>query len=225
MTSNGNTYNTKPHDYANGWFIGQSKDAIWNYEMGDVYSTDEADKAAKWGLKPGDFRVVDQNNDGEITTDDKIFQGFTKNPWYITMRNDFTWKNFDLGIIFLSKLAYKGGSSYPFNTDQTLIRNHNWYKSIGYWMPDKQLKNFARINSIRLNSDMQSYTPKDYLRLQNVSIGYTIPMNVLEAIKISRARLAFHAENVFIITQWYEGDPESYLEMPSTWSISVDFSF
>jgi len=225
MASNGNTYMTEPHDYTNGWFIGQDKDVIWNYEMGDVYSADEADEAAEWGLKPGDFRVVDQNSDGRITTDDKIFQGVSKNPWYITMCNDFTWKNFDFGIIFLSKLGYKGSSSYPFNTDQTLIKNHNWYKSIGYWMPDNQLIDFARINSIRLNSDMRIYVPKDYLRLQNVSIGYTIPQGVLKTIKVSHARVAFHAENVFLITKWYEGDPESNLEMPLTWSCSVDFSF
>ena len=225
ITSNGIVYMAESHDIDNVWFIGENKDVIWNFEMGEVYTTDEADEAAEWGLKPGDFRVVDQNNDGRITTDDKIFQGASKNPWYITMRNDFSWKNFDVGIVFLSKLGYKAGSSLPFNTNQTYIKSHNWYKSIGYWMPDKQLKNFARINSIRLNSDMQIYVPKDYLRLQNLSIGYIIPPGVLKSIKVSRARLAFHAENVFLITQWYEGDPESNLEMPRIWSFSVDFSF
>jgi len=208
-----------------GWFIGQNKDVIWNYEMGDVYSTDEEDKAAEWGLRPGDFRVVDQNKDDQINSDDKIFQGLSKNPWYITVRNDFTWKNFDMGIVFLSKLGYKGGSSLPFNQSQSYIKSHNWYKNIVYWMPDNQLQNFARINSIRLNSDMRIYVPKDYLRLQNLSIGYNIPATVLESIKVSRARVAFNAGNLFVLTQWYEGDPESNLEMPRIWSFSIDFSF
>lgn len=212
-------------DLENGWFIGQSKDVIRNYEMGDVYSTDEADKAAEWGLRPGDFSVVDQNKDGEINSEDKIFQGLSKNPWYITLSNDLTWKNFDMGVVFLSKFAYKGGSSYPFNQDQALIKHHNRYKSIGYWMPDKQLNDFARINSIRLNSDMRIYVPKDYIRLQNLSIGYAIPANFLGSIKVTRARVAFNAENLFILTKWYEGDPESNLEMPRVWSFSIDFSF
>jgi len=220
---NGNL--VEPDDYDNGWFIGENKDVIWNFEMGDVYSTDEAAEAAEWGLQPGDFSVVDQNDDGVLNTDDKVFQGLTKNPWYITFRNDFTWKNFDAGIVFLSKLGYKGGSSYPFNQDQTLIKNHNWYSDINYWMPDNQLTDFARINSIRLNSGMQIYVPRDYLRLQNVSIGYNIPSDLLETIKFSRARIAFNAENVFVLTQWYDGDPENRLEMPRVWSFSVDFSF
>ena len=223
--ADGNTYMAEPDDTDNGWFIGQNKDVIWNFEMGDVYTTDEAAEAAEWGLQPGDFRFIDQNDDGVLTTDDKVFQGLSKNPWYITFRNDFTWKNFDMGVVFLSKLGYKGGSSYPFNVDQTLIKNHNWYSEIGYWMPDNQLKDFARINSIRLNTDMQIYVPKDYLRLQNLSIGYNIPTDVLEAIKVSSARVAFNADNVFVLTQWYDGDPESRLEMPRTWSFSVDFSF
>lgn len=215
----------KSDDLENGWFIGESKDAIWNYEMGDVYSTDEEDKAAEWGLRPGDFSVVDQNNDGRINSEDKVFQGVSKNPFYITLRNDLVWKNFDMGLVFLSKLGYKAGSSYPFNQDQTLLKNHNWYRSIGYWMPDNQGTHFARINSIRLNSDMRIYVPKDYIRLQNLSIGYHIPSKVLEVIKISSARIAFNAENLFVLTQWYEGDPESNLEMPRTWSFSIDFSF
>ncbi|WP_372934606.1 SusC/RagA family TonB-linked outer membrane protein [Mariniphaga sediminis] len=223
--ADGNTYMAEPDDFDNGWFIGENKDVIWNFEMGDVYSTDEADEAEKWGLQPGDFRVVDQNGDGVLNTDDKVFQGLSKNPWYLTMRNDFTWKNFDMGVVFLSKLGYKGESSYPFNVDQTLIKNHNWYSKFKYWTPQNQTKDFARINSIRLNSDMQIYVPRDYLRLQNLSLGYNIPSNVLETIKVSRARVAFNAENVFVLTEWYDGDPESRLEMPRTWSFSVDFSF
>ncbi|MEN8116399.1 MAG: SusC/RagA family TonB-linked outer membrane protein [Bacteroidota bacterium] len=225
VDENGNTYMAEPDDYDNGWFIGENKDVIWNFEMGDVYSTDQAAEADKWGLQPGDFSFVDQNGDGKLTTDDKVFQGLSKNPWYLTFRNDFTLGNFDMGVVFLSKLGYKGGSSYPFNMDQTYIKNHNWYSQYKYWMPDNQLTDFSRINSIRLNSGMRIYVPRDYLRLQNVSIGYNIPSDVLETIKVSRARIAFNAENLFVLTQWYDGDPESRLEMPRVWSFSVDFSF
>jgi len=225
VDENGNVTMKEPDDFDNGWFIGENKDVIWNFEMGDVYGTDEATEAAEWGLAPGDFRVIDQNDDGALTTEDKVFQGVSKNPWYITLRNDFTWKNFDMGVVFLSKLGYKGGSEYPFNVDQTLIKNHNWYSEIGYWTPQNQTKDFARINSIRLNSDMRIYVPRDYLRLQNLSIGYNIPPDVLETIKVSRARVSFNAENVFVLTEWYDGDPESRLEMPRIWSFSVDFSF
>lgn len=223
--ADGNTYMAEPDDYDNGWFIGQNKDVIWNFEMGDVYTTDEAAEAAKWGLKPGDFRFIDQNDDGVLNTDDKVFQGLSKNPWYLTLRNDFTWKNFDMGVVILSKLGYSAGSSLPFNEDQTYIKNHNWYASIPYWMPDNQISDFGRINSNRLNSDMRIYVPKDYLRLQNVSIGYNLPSDLLEGIKVSRARVAFNADNVLVLTKWYEGDPESNLEMPRTFSFSVDFSF
>ena len=226
LDENGNVIGQEePNDYDNGWFIGENKDVIWNFEMGDVYSTDEAEEAAKWGLFPGDFRFIDQNEDGVLNTEDKVFQGLTKNPWYLTMRNDFTWKNFDMGIVFLSKLGYYGGSSYEFNQDQTLIKNHNWYSEFKYWTPQNQTKNFARINSIRLNGDMRIYVPRDYDRLQNLSLGYNIPADLLESIKVSRARVAFNAENVFVITKWYDGDPESRVEMPRVWSFSVDFSF
>ncbi len=43
-----------------------------------------------------------------------------------------------LGVIFLGKLGYKGGSDYPFNEDQTYIKNHNWFK-LPYWTPSNPI--------------------------------------------------------------------------------------
>jgi hypothetical protein len=58
-----------------------------------------------------------------------------------------------------------------------------------------------------------------------VSLGYTIPENILESIKFSNARIAFNIENAALWTKWKFGDPESMLEMPRIYSFSVDFTF
>src|SRR5690606_10708567 len=72
---NGNTALREPDDIDNGWFIGQNKDVIWDFELDGVYQIGEEDEAAQFGLHPGDFKIVDQNSDGVINSDDKIFQG------------------------------------------------------------------------------------------------------------------------------------------------------
>jgi TonB-linked SusC/RagA family outer membrane protein len=221
--ANGNVTMEEPDDIDNGWFIGQNKDVIWDYEIDGVYQEGEEEEAAKFGLFPGDFRYVDRVKDGVINSDDKYFQGLKSNPWYATFRNDFVYKNFDLGVILLGKFGYKGGTIEPFNNRQEYIKNHNWYK-LPYWTPNNPINDAARINSINLGG-ANIWQKRSYVRIQNVALGYNLPTDLLERIKVSRARLSFNIDNVAVFTKWIEGDPESQREMPRTYSFSVDFSF
>ena len=225
VDENGNVTMEEPDDLSNGWFIGQNKDVIWDYELDGVYQVGDEAEAAKFGLYPGDFRYVDQNNDGVINIDDKVFQGLSKNPWYMTLRNDMEWKGFDLGVILLAKLGYKGGTTHPFNNRQEYIKNHNWY-TLPYWTPQNARNDAARINSINLGGiSSPIWLSRSYVRVQNIALGYNLPSDILEPLKVSRARVAFNIDNVAVFTSWIEGDPESMLEMPRTYSFSVDFSF
>jgi TonB-linked SusC/RagA family outer membrane protein len=221
--SEGNIVFKEPDDLQNGWFIGENKDIIWDFEADGVYQVGEEAEAAVYGLYPGDFRVVDQNEDGVINVDDKVFLGLRNNPWYLTFRNDFEWKGFDLGVVFLAKLGYKGVTTEPFNWSQQYIKNHNWY-NIPYWTPQNARNDAARVNSIRLGGHELALN-RSYVRLQNVSLGYTLPAAVLDKVNMDRVRLAVNIENAAVFTPWIYGDPESQSEMPRTYSFSLDFTF
>lgn len=225
LDSEGNVMMKEPDDLQNGWFIGENKDIIWDWELDGVYQLGEEAEAAKYGLFPGDFRFVDQDGDGDIDVDDKVFLGLRNNPWYVTFRNDFEWKGVDLGLVFLAKLGYKGGTTEPFNNSQQYIKNHNWY-TIPYWTPLNGQNNFARINSINLGGG-NAWLNRSYLRLQNVSVGYSLSPAVLQKLKATRVRVALNIENVAVFTGWIKGlgDPESSREMPRTYSLSLDFTF
>ncbi len=221
--NSGNPIMYEPDDYDNGWFIGKDKDVIWDYEIDGIYQIGEEEEAAKYGLYPGDFRVIDQNGDGRLNNDDKVFLGTRSNPWYVTFTNEVNYKGFDLGVVFLGKLGYQAGNDWRFNNRQEYIKNHNWYK-LPYWTPQNQHNEYARINSIRL-AGMNVYVPKSYVRFQHLSFGYTFQNNLLESIKFNRARVGFNIENVALFTKWDFGDPESDKEMPRIFSFSLDFSF
>jgi TonB-dependent starch-binding outer membrane protein SusC len=223
IDDNGNKYIGEPDDTSNGWFIGRNKDVIWDFEINGVYQVGEEAEAATFGLYPGDFRYVDQNGDGVINSKDKVFQGLTSPPWYLTFNNDFEFKGFDLGIILLANVGFKGGTIEPFNNRQEYIKNHNWYK-LPYWTPNNPINNAARINSINLGGS-NVWQHKTYLRIQNVSLGYTFQRNFLETINVQRIRLAVTGENLKIFTKWIEGDPESTTLMPRTYSFSANFTF
>ncbi len=210
-------------DLQNGWFIGQSKDVIWQLETDGVYKIGEEAEAAQYGLFPGDFRHVDKDGNGVINVDDRTFQGLSQAPWYLTLRNDVEFMGFDLGVVLLSKLSWMGETTDPFNWAQQYIKNRNWY-DIPYWMPNNQIDNAGRINSIRL-LDIQQVLNRSYVRIQNLSLGYSLPASILENLNFSRVRLAVNVENAAVFTPWIYGDPESQREMPRTYSFSLDFSF
>lgn len=215
----------EPDDLNNGWFIGESKDIIWDFETDGVYRLDEAAEAAALGvgLTPGDFRYVDQNGDGTINVDDRVFLGLTQNPWYTTLRNDVEFMGFDLGVVLLGKFGWLGRTIQPFNWEQGLIKNRNW-NNLPYWTPNNQIDHAAKINSTRLG-EVQAALSKNYVRIQNLSLGYNLPASILEKISFSRVRLAVNVENAAVFTPWIYGDPESEREMPRTYSFSLDFTF
>jgi hypothetical protein len=82
----------------------------------------------------------------------------------------------------------------------------------------------AGINSKQLSGHQIAFS-RSYLRLQNVSLGYSLPSSVLEKLNFDRVRLAINVENAAVFTDWPYGDPESQREMPRTYSFSLDVTF
>jgi hypothetical protein len=104
IDSEGNTVMKEPDDLQNGWFIGENKDMIWDFEADGVYQVgDEAEAANLMACSPVTSELWIRIMNGVINVDDKVFLGLRNNPWYITWRNDFEWKGFDLGVVFTSK--------------------------------------------------------------------------------------------------------------------------
>jgi hypothetical protein len=54
-------------DVANRRFIGHALDEIWDYRIDGVWQVAEKDAAAKYGVKPGDFKIRDVDNDGKYS--------------------------------------------------------------------------------------------------------------------------------------------------------------
>src|SRR3546814_633831 len=114
MDENGNELD----DYENQWFIGRAIDEIWNYEVDGVYQADEEEEADKYGVFPGDFKIVDQNGDGKFTRDDKVFQGFTEPRFKWTLRNEFRlFNNLDVSFMIYSYWGHKTTFNQAKNRD------------------------------------------------------------------------------------------------------------
>ncbi|UII27159.1 SusC/RagA family TonB-linked outer membrane protein [Fulvivirga maritima] len=80
-------------DIANGWFIGESIDAHYNYEFAGIWQADEIDEAESYNQTEGQAKVTDVNDDGKINPDDDRFIIGNANPDW-TGGDNITFKPF-----------------------------------------------------------------------------------------------------------------------------------
>ena len=191
-------------DIGNEWFIGHAIDEIWDYELDGIWQEDEADEAHKYSRDPGDFKQVDQNSDGLYTNDDKVFQG-TRSPkvrW--TWRNDITLGNWELGVKIYSYMGYYSANNHRRQNDVFYDRGAMF--DVPYWTPENPINDWGRVESYETGFNV--WEKNDFIRLDNVSLSYNIPKNILQKATIKNCKLSLIAQNPYVWTNWMWMDPE-----------------
>lgn len=78
--------------------VGEPVGSFYGYKRLGTWGTDEAEEAAKYNLRPGDLKLWDRNNDGQINDMDRLIIGKGIPDGYGTFSNSFRYKNFDLVV-------------------------------------------------------------------------------------------------------------------------------
>lgn len=124
------------------------------------------------------------------------------------------YKGFDFSMSFAYQL---GGKVYD-NTYSGLMHagttneaGTNWHKDIlSAWTPENPNSNIPRLNSndkyTRSLSD-RFLISSNYLSLQNISLGYTLPKSIVEKASLGSVRLYFVADNVALWSKRKGLDP------------------
>lgn len=196
-------------DLENQWFIGHAIDEIWNYQVDGVWQQDEAEEAAKYGVFPGDFKVIDRNGDGQFTRQDKVFQGFAEPRFKWTVRNEFRlFQNLDLSFMIYSYWGHKTAFNQAKNRDGFLDRTSSYV--FPYWTPENPTNEWARLYSSEGSaSGFSVYRDRSFIRLDNIALGYHVPQQLLERARVESLRLFFTIRNVAVWSpHWDFWDPE-----------------
>jgi len=195
-------------DIPNKWFIGHPIDAVWDLKVLGVYQSSEAAQAKLYGQSPGDFKLQDVNNDGKYTNADRQFLGFSKPHYQWTLRNNFTlFKNFELSALIYSSWGYmssfnqaKNKGGFPDRTDGYVYP---------YWTPDHPTNTFSRIFSSDGSASYSVYRKRNFIRLDNVALAYTVPKTLLEKAGIQDFKVYFSVKNAALYKpDWQYWDPE-----------------
>jgi TonB-linked SusC/RagA family outer membrane protein len=193
--------------------------------------------------QPGSLRFKDLNGDSVINDKDKSIIGVAQPKFFGGLNQQFTYKNFDFSIFInyqiggdvynANKLEFTSG--YTPDANMLTIMNNRWrtINDQGQVVTDPtalaKLNPNATIWSPSTSSNsfvLHSWAIEDgsFIRINNITLGYSLPQNVIKRIKLQRMRVYFTANNVALITNYSGYDPEVSVRRSNPVTPGVDYS-
>lgn len=198
------------NDIANGWFIGNPVKVFYDYKKEGIWQSKEADQAASYGYKPGDIKVKDQQPDGKLNTQDRTILGKQVPTWSGGFNNDIRYHNFDLNIYVFARIGQWINSEYAAKYDPQGLENSAHFN---YWTPEKETNDYPRPNA-SVSKDgtpfitTLGYRDGSFVKIRNVSLGYTLPAGALKRSHLSNLRIYVTGKNLFTFSKVKDYDPE-----------------
>lgn len=196
---------------ASSLFIGESLSAIYDYKVDGIYQVGDD---IPEGFYPGNYRVVDINDDGKITADDRTVIGKTDPAVRMGLQNKFTYKNLTLSFFLYSMLGGKDGFMGQ-NTNQVRPDdngkryNHFTEEADLFWSPKNPGGIYDRAaQDGALGQSPHRYEKRDFLRLQDVTLSYDLPRSWMNKIGFDGISVYMNCKNLLTITGWHGWDPE-----------------
>ncbi|WP_033148312.1 TonB-dependent receptor [Prevotella sp. P6B1] len=158
--------------------------------------------------QPGDTRFVDVNGDGQITSDDRTMIGKGTPDWNFGLNFNAEWRGFDFNAFFQG-VAGADVFDATYRTDVT-AGNYPTYM-LNRWTGEGTSNKYPILRA----GDNTNWQVSDlyicdgsYLRLKNISLGYTVPQKFTRKAFIERLRVFVMAENLLTFTKYWGFDPE-----------------
>ncbi len=191
--------------------VGETMGLLYGYKYEGVWKTSEADKAALFGNKPGDAKFNDFHKDEKITADDRQVIGCALPDWIIGFSNNFTYGAWDLDFLFTSSI----GNDVKNDVYAMVIGAKNIEAThpdvLNRWRPgfeDTDVPGFGDKDLAKQKESSRMVQDGSYLRLKNLTIGYTLSGKALEKIKLDRVRFYVSGQNLLTFTKYKGYDPE-----------------
>lgn len=163
--------------------------------------------------KAGDFRFVDINGDGVIDTKDRYFAGSAYPDFSYGLSFNASYKGFDLNIFAQGVQGNKLFNAVKRTTYSASGPSYNKLKGIlDAWSPENPNGKVPIISTSDLNGNFNAsdfyIEDGSYLRIRNITLGYSLPKSVTSKLRAGNVRVYATANNLFTITDYSGFDPE-----------------
>jgi TonB-linked SusC/RagA family outer membrane protein len=191
-------------------FIGKSLGAIYGYEeIGIIQEEGDEDYLSINIGVPGDVKFRDIDGNDTINEKDRHILGYEKEHFRLSFTNTLKYKNFELYTlitgIFGGKDYYKAINLYAYRSMTDVVWDNNFDHI--WWTAENKSNTYPRVNYT--NDDFTPLQSRSFVRLQNLSLSYSFNQQWIKKLKIDILKLYISATNLFTITNWEGGDPET----------------
>ncbi|NMH28623.1 SusC/RagA family TonB-linked outer membrane protein [Flavobacterium silvaticum] len=190
--------------------VGRSAGEIYAWEVEGIFQSQEEinQHAVQPNAVPGDIKFRDVNGDGQITDNDRTFQGRTIPKYTYGVNFNADWKNIDFSFFFQGSGGNKiYNGTYNALMIEGLVNHHT--DALNFWTPENTDTNVPRPDYLEKNQNARTSSrfiqSGNYLKLQNIELGYTLPL--LTKV-IEKARVYVSGQNMFVITKFKGYDPD-----------------
>ncbi|WP_199163378.1 MULTISPECIES: SusC/RagA family TonB-linked outer membrane protein [Parabacteroides] len=196
-----------------GYFYGYKMDGVFQTQQEiDNYRGGPDNTVIMPKAEPGDLKFLDLNNDGKLGEEDRTMIGNPHPDFTFGLTLGADYKGFDFSVFFQGSVG----------NDILNILKYDIYSGTGWYNAPKDIfdkfwsgpgstnENFAISANSRDNLTMSEWFIEDgsYVRLKNLTVGYTIPESLTKKITIKNLRVFVAAQNLFTITGYSGLDPE-----------------
>lgn len=182
----------------------------------------EIDNYTKDGKKiqpnavPGDIKFIDFNNDGTISDNDKQYLGSYLPKITYSFGGGFNMKGFDFSFMFqgISNVEIFNGFKQMGMTGRDVGNNmladvlNSWNYNPNSGIPRLSIAgdsngNYSKVSDFFLESG-------SYLRLKNITLGYTLPVKTMTSLGLAKSSVRFYisGDNLATFTNYSGFDPE-----------------
>ena len=160
--------------------------------------------------KPGDLKYADINGDNKIDGNDRIILGSTQPDLVYGLSTQLRWRHFDLSASFAGSYGNKLYNALQRRLELT-GDSYNVLTTVNdAWTPQNASSTLPLASNARPFSyiDSRYVQSASYLKLRNLTVGYTLRIEKLKSLRIEAVRIYATSSNLFTITPYNGYDPE-----------------
>ncbi|WP_435355176.1 SusC/RagA family TonB-linked outer membrane protein [Emticicia sp. SJ17W-69] len=155
----------------------------------------------------GDFKYQDTNGDGKIDDADRVFAGSYQPKAYFGLNLGFSYQSFDIGVDAYGNIGnkvYNGKKAFR----QALLDNVESSMAYNRWSRGSGINNEPSANAGNLPASTYFIESGNFIRINNISLGYNISPDLLKKVKLASARVYVTAQNYFTFKKYTGFTPE-----------------
>jgi TonB-linked SusC/RagA family outer membrane protein len=196
--------------------LGYSISSFYGYQVVGLFkdANEVTSAASQSGAAPGRFRYKDINGDNVIDDKDRTFLGSPVPKFTGGVNFTLRFKGLDLTGYLYASLGNKIFNVSKWFTDfypsfQGAAISERIKDSWTFENPHGTTPLFESASNFSTNTQSNSFYVENgsYLRLQNITLGYTLPNVLLDRLKMTKLRIYVSTNNVFTVTKYQGLDP------------------